>query len=135
MFTALILLLGCTKPEDKIRGQWQLSKILKDNVVIADESPSEVENYLSYWTFYQSKIVIIKYQINTTIYETSGKWSMDSKKDILTISFTDRYHDIVREYTIEKFKSNELQVSFVDEQQVKWKIVFSLLYSLQDYDM
>ncbi len=135
IFINLILLFGCTKPEDRIRGQWQVSKVLKNNVIITNESPSEVENYLSSWTFYQSKIVIIKYQINATIYETSGKWSIDKKNDILTVSFSDRYYDIVREYTIEKFKSNELQVSFVDENQVKWKIVFALLYSLQDYEM
>ncbi|NLJ81975.1 MAG: hypothetical protein GX330_02470 [Bacteroidales bacterium] len=135
IFINLILLFGCTKPEDRIRGQWQVSKVLKNNVIITNESPSEVENYLSSWTFYQSKIVIIKYQINATIYETSGKWSIDKKNDILTVSFSDRYYDIAREYTIEKFKSNELQVSFVDENQVKWKIVFALLYSLQDYEM
>jgi len=133
--TLMLFLIGCTKPEDKIRGQWQINEIYKENVETTTESPSEVENLLSSWTFYRSGIVVMKYYLNKTVYQTSGTWSIDDENNLLTVSFSDRYSSLERTYTIDKFKTNELQVSFTDDDKTKWTIAFGLLYSFQDYDI
>lgn len=131
----MLLLFGCTKPEDKIRGQWEINKIYKNGTETTTESPSEVENLLSTWTFYKSSIVIMKYTIGTTIYETSGNWTINDENDILSVEFSSRYSELERTYTIDKFKSNELTVSFTDDKNIKWTIILGLLYSLQEYEI
>ncbi len=133
-FLCLILLLvGCTKAEDKIRGIWQISSIYKNNVETITESPGEVESLLSNWSFYRSKILLINYYRNNIYYKSSGNWDIDEKNDYLTVSFSDAYKEVERIYRIEKFKSNELKVSF-KEGNDEWLLVFSLQYSFQDYD-
>ena len=133
-FLCLILLLvGCTKAEDKIRGIWQISSIHKNNVETVTESPGEVESLLSNWSFYRSKILLINYYRNNIYYKSSGNWDIDEKNDYLTVSFSDAYKEVERIYRIEKFKSNELKVSF-KEGNDEWLLVFSLQYSFQDYD-
>lgn len=126
---------GCTKPEDKIRGKWEISKIYKNNIETRLESPSQVESLFSSWTFYRSTILIITYSYNAVLYETSGSWSLIQNNDFLEVSFTDKYSTIERRYTIKKFKANELKVSFVDQENIEWTFVFALQYSFQDYDI
>ncbi len=128
-------MLSCTKYEEKIRGQWQIAKIYKDKVETQKEAPTNVENLLSIWTFYRSSIVVMKYSNQGVLYETSGNWTIDKKDKQLTVSFSDLYENVNRIYRIEKFKSNELKVVFLDSEQTEWLLVFSLKYSLQDYDI
>ena len=88
---------------------------------------------LSNWSFYRSKILLINYYRNNIYYKSSGNWDIDEKNDYLTVSFSDAYKEVERIYRIEKFKSNELTVSF-KEGNDEWLLVFSLQYSFQDYD-
>ena len=135
LFLAIILMSACTKPEDKIRGYWQLSKILKDDVEVTTESPSQVETLLSTWAFYMSNIVLINYYKDGVVYKSSGDWSINDAEDVLSVNFVDAYEKLERSYKIEKFKSNELKVSFMDEANVTWTLIFALQYSFQDYDI
>lgn len=130
----ILFLASCAKPEDKIRGIWQLSSISKNGNEISDASPGEVESLLSSWTFYRSKILLINYYRNSVVYKSSGNWSLDAKNDYLTVTFSDAYREVERTYHIDKFKSNELKVSFQEDQDA-WVLVFSLQYSFQDYDI
>lgn len=135
IFLCLILLLaGCTKAEDKIRGIWQISSIYKNNVETTSETPGEVESLLSNWSFYRSKVLLINYNKDNINYKSSGNWDIDKENDCLTVSFSDAYKEVERTYRIEKFKSNELKVSF-KEGSDEWLLVFSLQYSFQDYDI
>ncbi|MDD3280621.1 MAG: hypothetical protein PHC83_03530 [Bacteroidales bacterium] len=135
LFYMFFCFIACNKPEDKIRGQWQMSKIYKNNIETISETPTDVESLLSTWTFYHSSILVISYYNNKILYETSGNWSIIENDDFLEVSFNDKYSNIERQYRIEKFKTNELTISFVDKEENKWTLVFSLQFSFQDYDI
>ena len=103
-FLCSIFILSCTKPEEKIRGQWQISKVYKNKVETLKETPSNVEAVLSIWTFYRSSIVVMKYYEQNTLYETSGNWTIDKKNNQLSVTFTDLYENIKRIYRINVFE-------------------------------
>ncbi len=124
---------ACNKPEDKIRGKWQISKIYKNNIETISETSTEVESLLSFWTFYRSSILVINYYNNKILYETSGNWAIID--DFIEVSFNDKYSYIERQYRIKKIKTNELIISFVDKEENEWTLVFSLQNSFQDYDI
>lgn len=124
---------ACNKPEDKIRGKWQISKIYKNNIETISDTPTDVESLLSVWTFYRSSILVINYYNNKILYETSGNWAIID--NFIEVSFNDKYSNIERQYRIEKFKTNELIIYFVDKEKNEWTLVFSLQYSFQDYDI
>lgn len=124
---------ACNKPEDKIRGKWQISKIYKNNIETISETSTEVESLLSFWTFYRSSILVINYYNNKILYETSGNWAIID--DFIEVSFNDKYSHIERQYRIKKIKTNELIISFVDKEENEWTLVFSLQNSFQDYDI
>ena len=135
LFYLLLCISACNKPEDKIRGKWQISRIYKNNIETISETPTDVESLLSSWIFYRSSILVIKYYNNKVLYETSGNWVVVDNDDFIEVSFNDKYSNIERLYRIEKFKTNELTISFVDKEGNKWALLFSLQESFQDYDI
>ena len=118
-----------TPVKDRIRGQWKLSTVQKDDVATLSESPSVAENGDNLFEFYVTQRLQINYWENGTIYQADGFYEFSDNKKQLLLTFSDRYHSYKRTYDILKFKNKELKVQFTDEKNTKWTLEFSLIES------
>lgn len=127
-------LLSFSKPENRIRGIWELSSVYKDGHKTAEESPSEVETPDGTWELYKSKTVLISYYSGLTCFKSDGTWNFKEDKEKLEITFTTRYAVLTRIYKILRLTHKEMKLLYTDENGTEWTLEFSMLQSFSGYE-
>ncbi|MBO4282848.1 MAG: hypothetical protein J5873_06625 [Bacteroidales bacterium] len=123
-----------SKPENRIRGIWELSSVYKNGSKTATESPSEVESVDGTWELYKTGTVLITYYSGSTILKSDGSWVFDDNKEKLDMTFTTRYSSVSRTYKILRLTHKELKLQYTDPDGVKWVLAFSMIQSFAGYE-
>jgi hypothetical protein len=124
-----------TPVKDRIRGQWKVNAIQKNDVATTTESPSVAENCNNLFDFYINKRLQINYMEDGTLYQADGDYKFSSDKKELITNFADKYRSYKRTYKILKFKNKELKVKFIDDDNVEWILEFTLIQSYISYGL
>ena len=127
-------LLSFSKPENRIRGIWELSSVYKDGHKTDSESPSEVETPDGTWELYKSTTVLITYYNGLNCFKSDGSWSFKDDKEKLELTFTTRYAVLTRTYKILRLTHKEMKLQFTDENGTEWTLEFSILQSFSGYE-
>jgi hypothetical protein len=145
VIASLLLLTACryeegpfinfTNVEKRLRGSWTVSNVYKNGVETSTEFPTMIEAKDARYEFYKNKVLLIYYQQDNILKESSGSWEFGKKKKTIQAVFVDQYYTISREYEIVKFKNNELKLRFTDDNSITWTLVLGLDYSFVGYGM
>ena len=127
-------LLSFSKPENRIRGIWELSSVYKNGHKTFTESPSEVETPDGTWELYKSRTVLISYYSGLSCFKSDGSWSFKDDKEKLEITFTTRYAVLTRIYKILRLTHKEMKLLYTDEEGTEWTLEFSMLQSFSGYE-
>lgn len=127
-------LLSLSKPENRIRGIWELSSVYKNGSKTATESPSEVETPDGTWELYKSKTVLISYYSGATCFKSDGSWRFINDKEDVEITFTTRYSVLTRTYKILRLTHKEMKLQFTDGNGTVWTLEFSMIQSFSGYE-
>lgn len=126
--------LSLSKPENRIRGIWELSSVYKNGNKSTSETPSEVESPDGTWELYKSKTVLISYYIGTSCYKSDGSWKFKNDKKEVEMTFTSRYSVYTRTYKILRLTHKEMKLLYTDEDDTEWTLEFSMLQSFSGYE-
>jgi len=127
-------LISFSKPENRIRGIWELSSVYRNGEKTVTELPSEVESPDGTWELYKTGTVLITYYSGNSILKGSGSWQFEDKKKILDITFTSRYAVVSRHYVILRLTHKEMKLQYIDADGVKWVLAFSMIQSFSGYE-
>lgn len=123
-----------SKPENRIRGIWELSAVYKNGNKTATEAPSEVETPDGTWELYKTGTVLITYYSGNTVLKSNGSWKFNNNKENLNMTFTTRYASASRSYKILRLTHKEMKIQHTDSDGVKWVLAFSMIQSFAGYE-
>ena len=123
-----------SKPENRIRGIWELSAVYKDGAKTTTEFPSEVESPDGTWELYKTGTVLITYENGSSLLKSDGSWSFEDNKEKLNMTFTTRYAVVTRLYKILRLTHKEMKLQYTDTKGVTWVLAFSMIQSFSGYE-